>query len=363
MSTVLVTGFERYGTTPINPAEGVARALDGKTVGDARIVGRVVPSLYWKCVETVKAAIEEVEPRLVILLGEYGGRSMITVERVATNFNDATRYGLADNAGTAPQDEPTVPGGPVAYYATVPLRAMVKAMREAGHLAEMRDFLRALRQLLQGAAVGYREAEIHTRWARRALTLVLAAEGPKTLELGGELADAVLVHTGLTPEILESSIARVREGERRSGRRLGSVGIWAFAKCSVADTREAAIDEIKMGLAASAHHAFSATLEGKSLPPDLHDPVRRLLREYVTAQHERAGATRNAALPDELGLTEYLARRFAVVGDPEDCRREVLALAARGVDVLFLTAIGDDPERILRRLGAEVLAPLRNRTP
>jgi 5,10-methylenetetrahydromethanopterin reductase len=230
-------------------------------------------------------------------------------------------------------------------------------------LAEMREFLRALRQLLRGGTVRYGEADIHVRWACRPIPLVIAAEGPKTLELGGELADAVLVHTGLTQEILESSIARVREGERRSGRPSGSVGIWAFAKCNVADTREAAIDEIKMGLAASAHHAFSATLEGKFIPPKLRDPVRRLLREYLTAQHERAGATRNAALCDELGLAEYLARRFAVVGDPEGCRQQIRALAALGVEVLFLTAIGPDPERIVRRLGDEVLPALRNGTP
>ena len=226
-------------------------------------------------------------------------------------------------------------------------------------LAEMREFLRALRELLQGGTYRYGEAEIHTRWVRRPLPLVLAAEGPKTLELGGELADAVLIHTGLTPEILGSSIARVREGERRAGRRPGSVGIWAFAKCNVGDTREAAIEEIKMGLAASAHHAFRATLEGKYVPAYLHERVRRLLREYDTSQHERAGATRNAALPDELGLTDYLARRFAVVGDPESCQRDVRSLAELGVDVLFLTAIGPDPERILRRLSREVLAPLR----
>lgn len=64
---------------------------------------------------------------------------MITVERVATNYNDATRYGLADNAGTAPQGEPTVPGGPVACYATLPLRAMVKAMREGGIPSDISD--------------------------------------------------------------------------------------------------------------------------------------------------------------------------------------------------------------------------------
>ena len=139
MSTVLVTGFERYGTTPVNPAEKVARALDGETIGDSRVVGLVVPSLFWKCIETVNSAIEELRPSVVILLGEYAGRSMITVERVATNFNDATRYGLADNAGNAPQGDPTIPDGPVAYYATLPLRAMVKAMREAGIPADISD--------------------------------------------------------------------------------------------------------------------------------------------------------------------------------------------------------------------------------
>ena len=139
MSTVLVTGFDPYGTTPVNPAEKVALALDGERVGDARIVGRVVPCVYWKCIEAVKAAIEEVRPRIVIMLGEYVGRSMITVERVAINFNDATRYGLTDNDGIAPQGEPTIAGGPSAYFSTLPLRAMVKAMRQAGIPADISD--------------------------------------------------------------------------------------------------------------------------------------------------------------------------------------------------------------------------------
>lgn len=139
MSTVLVTGFGRYGTTPINPAEKVALALQGEIVGEARVVSRVVPCVFWQCIETVKLAIEDVRPSLVIMLGEYVGRSMITVERIATNFNDATRYGLTDNDGVAPQDEPTVPGGPAAYYSTLPLRAMVKRMREAGVPADISD--------------------------------------------------------------------------------------------------------------------------------------------------------------------------------------------------------------------------------
>ena len=56
------------------------------------------------------------------------------------------------------------------------------------------------------------------RWANSSVPILMAAEGPRTLKLAGEIADAVLVHTGLTPEILESSIAMIREGEDEAGK-------------------------------------------------------------------------------------------------------------------------------------------------
>ncbi|WP_417388607.1 pyroglutamyl-peptidase I [Gimesia sp.] len=139
MKKVLLTGFEAYGYTPINPAESVARALDGVSVGDAEIVSRIAPNTFFQCIDFVTAAIEEVQPELVVMMGEYGGRSMITVERLAQNLNDGTRYGLTDNAGRSMQGELTAEEGPVGYYATLPLRAMVKAMRDAGVPADISD--------------------------------------------------------------------------------------------------------------------------------------------------------------------------------------------------------------------------------
>jgi pyroglutamyl-peptidase len=64
---------------------------------------------------------------------------MITVERFALNFNDSTRYGVVDNAGVSMQGEPTVPDGPTALRSTLPLRAMVAAMRDAGIPADISD--------------------------------------------------------------------------------------------------------------------------------------------------------------------------------------------------------------------------------
>ncbi len=139
MSKVLVTGFGPYGVTPDNPAQLVAEALDGRTIAGATMVSRIVPGAYFESIAAAQQAIADVGPDLVIMLGEYPGRSMLTVERIAQNVNDCGRYGLADTAGTVLVGEPTDPAGPVAYHATVPIHAMVLAMRKAGVPADVSD--------------------------------------------------------------------------------------------------------------------------------------------------------------------------------------------------------------------------------
>lgn len=139
MRRVLVTGFEPYGNTPTNPAQLTAERLDGETIAGADVVGRVVPSLWFRCIDSVVAAIDEVSPEVVVMLGEFSGRSMITVERIAQNLNDSARYDLADNDGVVLEDDWTVPGGPTGVYSTLPIRAMVLAMREAGIPADISD--------------------------------------------------------------------------------------------------------------------------------------------------------------------------------------------------------------------------------
>ena len=136
---ILVTGFEPYGNTPINPAEQVARRLNGIRIGEAECAGRILPNTFFKCIDSLKEAVEELAPEVVVMLGEYPGRAVITVERIAQNLNDGTRYGLADNDGNRLQGDLTAPEGPAAYYTTLPIRAMVLAMREAGYPSDISD--------------------------------------------------------------------------------------------------------------------------------------------------------------------------------------------------------------------------------
>jgi len=139
VTTLLLTGYEPYASTPINPAERVARLLEGREIGGLTVASRIVPSSYFHSVAAVQAAIAELQPVAVLMMGEFVGRAVVTVERIAQNLNDSTRYGLVDNAGVALQGQMTAPDGPAAYYATVPVRAMVKAMRQAGVPADISD--------------------------------------------------------------------------------------------------------------------------------------------------------------------------------------------------------------------------------
>ena len=129
MKTVLVTGFEAFGGETVNPSGEIARALDGRVIAGRRVVGAVLPCVFGASLAELRRQLRTVRPDLVIAVGQAGGRGEITLERVAINVDDAR---LPDNAGAQPIDVPVVRGGPAAYWSTLPLKAIVAALRERG---------------------------------------------------------------------------------------------------------------------------------------------------------------------------------------------------------------------------------------
>ena len=222
---------------------------------------------------------------------------------------------------------------------------------------DLRAFLVAARSLMRGEQVNYLGRNIHTRWVTRAMPLVLAAAGPRTLRLAGELADVALINTGLTPELLETARAHVREGERLAGRPAGSVPIWAFAHCRIANTREEAIEQVKGPLTSSARHVFRGGLDGKGIPAAFRDRVARYQAQYDHAGHWSEG--RNLTLAEELGLLDYFVERFSIVGTPRECLAKTKELEQQGLDGVFL-AMGVHQRLVLERFSQEVIRPLRD---
>ena len=129
MKTVLITGFEPFGGESVNPSWEVVSGLDNAIIGECRVVARQLPCVFGESLAVLNAAIDALSPSLVLAVGQAGGRTDITVERVAINVDDAR---IADNHGQQPVDEPIVADGPAAWFSTLPIKAMVAAMRSAG---------------------------------------------------------------------------------------------------------------------------------------------------------------------------------------------------------------------------------------
>jgi pyroglutamyl-peptidase len=129
MPAVLITGIEPFDGESLNPSWEAARRMDGLEIGGARVVARQLPCVIGKVVDVLRQAIDEVRPDLVICLGQAGGRSDVTVERVAINVVDAR---IPDNEGHQPIDEPVVQGGPAAYFSSLPIKAIVRDLRAGG---------------------------------------------------------------------------------------------------------------------------------------------------------------------------------------------------------------------------------------
>ncbi|BEO22018.1 MULTISPECIES: pyroglutamyl-peptidase I [Serratia] len=129
MQKVLITGFEPFGGERLNPSWEVVKQLNDMELVGARIVARQLPCVFGAALDALNAAIDEVQPVMVLAIGQAGGRTDITIERVAINVDDAR---IPDNQGQQPVDEPIVAGGPAAYFSTLPIKAMVSSMREAG---------------------------------------------------------------------------------------------------------------------------------------------------------------------------------------------------------------------------------------
>jgi pyroglutamyl-peptidase len=126
---VLLTAFEPFGGDPVNPSLLIARQLDGQAIAGARVVAVELPCVFGKALVALGEALERTRPVLAVALGLAAGREGLSIERVAINVDDAR---LPDNAGVLPVDRPITPGGPAAYWSTLPIKVLLADLRSRG---------------------------------------------------------------------------------------------------------------------------------------------------------------------------------------------------------------------------------------
>lgn len=165
---MLLTGFEPFGGDAANPSGDAVRAVASRWSGRARLVTDTLPVAFEESVERLRELIAAHEPDVVIAAGLAGGRVRVGVERIAVNLIDAR---IPDNTGAQPIDEPSVDGAPAARFATLPVKAIVAALSDAGIPAEVSHtagtfvcnhvFFAALESVGPAARAGF----VHVPWS------------------------------------------------------------------------------------------------------------------------------------------------------------------------------------------------------
>lgn len=125
---LLITGFDPFGGEKTNPAIEAVKRLPAAIAG-ATVVPLEIPTVFGTCAEVVRQAIITERPDVVLSVGQAGGRSALTPERIAINLDDGR---IPDNAVFQPVDQPIQPNGPAAYFTQLPVKAMAQAIRQAG---------------------------------------------------------------------------------------------------------------------------------------------------------------------------------------------------------------------------------------
>ena len=131
---VLLTGFAPFGGESVNPSWQAVQALHNEIIAGHRVRTRCLPVEFDAAIDELRRAIRTTRPALVLCVGQAGGRSAMSLERVAINVDDAR---IPDNAGARPIDRAVVEGGPAAYFTDLPIKAMLVALREARIPAEV----------------------------------------------------------------------------------------------------------------------------------------------------------------------------------------------------------------------------------
>lgn len=228
--------------------------------------------------------------------------------------------------------------------------------------ARIEQYVACVRDLLATGEASYRGRPQRVRWSatavRSRVPISICAEGPKMLHLAGRIGDGVIAGTGLLPEVIADTIARVRAGARDAGRDPAGVDIWFTTRTSLHEDRDRAFENVKASVSSILNHSMRYSLDDKCVPPDLRAKIQTYVDGYVLYDHVLQ-AGRNPRRMDELGLTDYAIRRFALAGNVNDWIARIEEVAQAGATQLWVSPGGGRPERqlhYLRILGKEIMS-------
>jgi 5,10-methylenetetrahydromethanopterin reductase len=224
-------------------------------------------------------------------------------------------------------------------------------------LGELEEFGRAVKGLCNGETVTWHGTELVLRWGSHPVPLWMAAEGPKTQFLAGQIADGVVLSNALDADVMAQARANLAAGAASVGRAVDEIEIWCMAAMCLADSEEEGIVKLQSQLAGTANHVYRFHMDGKGLPDEYRQALITLKQRYDSRVHATPElAAANARLVQELGLVDFLARRSVIAGPPQRCVERIRQAAAAGATNLIVSQFVNDPFDFMETF-ADQIAP------
>jgi alkanesulfonate monooxygenase SsuD/methylene tetrahydromethanopterin reductase-like flavin-dependent oxidoreductase (luciferase family) len=232
---------------------------------------------------------------------------------------------------------------------------------KAASRARIEDYVTCVRDLIAKGEGTYQGRPQRVRWASTAVRprvpISLCSEGPKMLHLGGRIGDGVVAGTGLLPEVIKDTIARIHAGAREAGRKPEDVEIWFTARSSLHDDSATAVNNVKASVSSILNHSMRFGLDGKNVPDDLRGKIQAYVDNYELYDHVLQEG-QNPKRMEALGLTQYALDRFALAGNASDWIKRIEQVAEAGATRLWTTVSGrgfDEQVKYLRILGEQIM--------
>ena len=224
--------------------------------------------------------------------------------------------------------------------------------RKQAKLADLRAGITFCRAFVRGRSAAYEGKEMQSNWSRPHIPVLLAGDGPRTLELAGEVADGAIIGSGLSVDVVCWGLDQVRRGMEKIGRRPGEVALWVDGICNIADTSKEAREIARRRIHIRINHNFRYGFN--AVPPEHLAECERYRREYN--EDDVGPGSHNADL-----ITDYMIDRFSIAGTPDECLKRFQALQALNITgFISATPFGQQTRRtFIRRLGKEILPHLR----
>lgn len=216
----------------------------------------------------------------------------------------------------------------------------------AASIRDMEGAIRLIRSLTSGSPTKVANREVVMKISKRQLPVYLAAEGPKTLQAAGRVADGVLIGAGFDRDVITWAINNVKEGAKQAGRNLSEIKIMVAGLVNIAKNKKEARDGIRGRLANRAHHNFRFTYE--TVPPEHLEEVKNWMKLFDIDN------ALNEPRQREL-LPEYLVDRFSLTGTVQDVINGVENIRKLGIEHIMIDPPFTGYEKVMRTFAEEIM--------